>query len=192
MPDNYRLVRPGPNPEPIFPIQTLDWRVTLTTQIGPLDPNSTSSPPPLFIGKASDAGAIVESVRLWSKMLYVDPYGGGAGAGGAYGLGTPADPVILYFYSKRENDDRYEMMRIMPCNTGLRGTGPYPYWPQHPNFFQHCLPHGQQVWRLAPRESLYVLMNKAIGIPGADLFVDGGNYYATPFRDQRQESTTHR
>lgn len=184
MPEYYDLVRPSPNTAPIFPVTTIDWRATLTTQIGPLDPNSRSSPEPVFLGSASTSGAIIEAVTIQSKMPYIDPYLGGSGAGGPYGMGTPEAPVIIYFYSKQFQDDRYEFMRMLVANTQARGTGA-----NDPSFFQPVLPHGQYAWRLAPNESIYVLLNKAIGVPGADLIVSGGDYSATPFVDRIDPST---
>lgn len=163
------LERPKPNVKIIVPAIPLDWRATLTSQIIPIDPTRFSSPDPVFMGEASSTGALVEGVSLASMVI--EPTGYDVGAGGKFGLGTLGNEVKIRIYSKF-GDGGIDFFAEFTPNSQARFTSA----PLARPLFHPILPSGSLGWRLRPGEKIYVGLSKAIALPGANLFIRGGQY----------------
>ena len=160
---------PKPNTQPIYPRVPLDWRCKLSTEV--CSPNVLATPAiaPVFLGQASESGCIIEALNITSLVRnpVSSGYGGGAGAGGLYGLGDGTNPVVILFYTKRFGDETFWHEGSVALSIG-------------PNilFRPGCpiLPSPQTGWRLAPYEEMYVALSKAVAPPGLHVFARGGQY----------------
>ena len=169
----------APNTQPIYPRTPLTWVARLTNQATALDPQTTGTPPlvpPVYLGTASDSGALLEHVAVMSVKW--DPgsgggVSGGGGGGGSWnpadgpvGLRASADPQRLRFYTRKQGGEL-----LMAIEFSLNPDNPFQSlpWGGMP-----ILPQGQAAWRLEPGEELYVGLRYPA--PGINLFVRGGHY----------------
>lgn len=150
---NY-VSTPNPNTQPIYPKIPLDWRCQVAGEVigkNPVHPNF-----PVLLGRASEAGALIECMILTPLYEASDD-------------GFPSD-FQVHFYSKRFGDDRYWFVGPVTMNGNTRfvaggevGLNP-------------LLPAPQRGWRLSPYEELYVALSRTVPLPGINVFAFGGHY----------------
>lgn len=177
--DNYYdgITSPVPNTAPIYPKVPIDARCRLVGQVTDLNPEAGDIEP-VFLFRASEAGAIIELIESLSIILPTSGGGGGGGssgtpsfADGPVGLGDPntaGSLVVIRFYSVKEGDQTYWLEYELPLDQDDRRSFHVPQLP--------ILPAGQNAWRLAPFEEIYVGLNRAIPSPGINVFLRGGHY----------------
>ena len=164
---------PKPNTQPIYMRVPLDWRCRLSTEV--CSPNVPATPAiaPVFLGQASESGCMIEAFNITSLIrnpVGTPGSGGGgiAGAGGQYGLGDAANPVVLHFYTKRFGDETFWYEASFPMNPNNWQTAFRTGYP--------ILPNPQSGWRLAPYEEMYLALSRAVAAPGLMAFARGGQY----------------
>lgn len=170
-----RIQTPTPGHQPIYGQVPLNPVVNLTTQVAPPDLlNPATTPQPVLIATASKSGAILESMLVVSVAPVLA--GGGYGGGGTtldWGLGTAADPVFLYFYTRREQDPnvyflaRLNLFQLSAADRGQSFTARFGFL---------ILPKDETAWRLEPSQEVYVALSKPVRAPGVNVFLHGMHY----------------
>lgn len=180
--ENYYdgITSPTPNTAPIYPRVPVTARARLSTQVTDLSPEAGEIEP-VFLFKASESGAIIDLLESMS-IIIPGTGGGGTGGGGSsgtasgfspgpVGLGDPNQPgsvVVLRFYTVKDGDPSFWLEYEYPLDQNSRRSFQVPQRP--------ILPAGQNAWRLAPFEEVYVGLSRAIPAPGINVFLRGGQY----------------